>query len=101
MAGRGLGIWIAVFYVLPLILAVEGALQPRAAWKRVGQPRLVWLAAFVGGPVLTMATGWWPPAAVSAAASAVFMAKPRSTLLVAAGLERERRRQQPPGAEAE
>jgi hypothetical protein len=95
MAGRGLGIWIAVFYVMPLILAVEGAVQPRAAWQTAGQPRLPWIAVFIGGPVSSMITGSAWPALGTVIASAVWMAKLRSTLLIAGGLERERRRRPP------
>jgi hypothetical protein len=62
MAGRGLGIWIAVFYVMPIILAIEGALQPRAAWQTVGQSRLLWIGVFVGGPMLSMVSGSVLPA---------------------------------------
>ena len=97
MAGRGLGLWIAVFYLLPLILAVEAAVQPRAAWRMAGQSRAVWIAAFAGGPVASMVTGLAWPALGSVIASAIWMAKLRSTLLIAAGVERERRRR-PPGS---
>lgn len=95
MAGRGLGIWIAVFYVMPVILAIEGALQPRAAWRTVGQPRLLWIGVFVGGPALSMLTGSVWPAVGTLAASFFFMAKLRSALLIASGMERERRERPP------
>jgi hypothetical protein len=95
MAGRGLGIWIAVFYVLPLLLATEGAVQPRAAWHAVGQPRLLWIAVFIGGPLASMMTLSTLPALGSVIASGVYMAKVRSTLLIATGIERERRKQPP------
>lgn len=95
MAGRGLGIWIAVFYVMPIILAIEGALQPRAAWQTVGQSRLLWIGVFVGGPTLSMVSGSALPALGTVAASFVFMAKLRSPLLIAGGMERERRRRPP------
>lgn len=92
MAGRGLGIWIAVFYVLPFILTVEAVVQPRAAWQAIGQSRLLWLGIFVTGPVLSMTTGAGLPALGTLIASAYYMAKLRSTLLIASGIERERRR---------
>lgn len=92
MAGRGLGIWIAVFYVVPFILAVEALLQPRAAWQALAQSKLLWIAIFVAGPILSMTTGSSLPALGTVIASAFYMAKLRSTLLIASGIERERRR---------
>lgn len=95
MEGRALGIGVAIFYVLPLILAVEGMFQPRAAWVTSGQPKLLWMATFVGGPAMSLTTGWMWPAWATGLASAFYMAKVRSTLLVAGGIERERRKRPP------
>ena len=97
MAGRGLGVWIAVFYVLPVLLTIEGVLQPRAAWQTIGQSRWLWIGAFLGGPVVSMATLSMWPALATVVASFVFMAKLRSPLLIAAGMERERRKRPPAG----
>ncbi len=95
MAGRGLAIWMAVFYVMPVILAVEGASQPRAAWQTVRQPRPLWIGIFLGGPLLSMVTGSVWPALGTVGASFLFMAKLRSPLLIAGGMERERRKKPP------
>jgi hypothetical protein len=97
MAGRGLGIWIAVFYVLPMVLAVEAALQPRAAWQAVDQRRVVWLGIFLGGPVISMVTKSQWPALGTVILSFAYMARIRSSLLIGAGIERERRRRGPAG----
>ena len=95
MAGRALGIGFALFYVLPLILAAEGAVQRRAAWVTAGHSRLLWMTAFVCGPGVSLATGSMWPAWGTAVASAFYMAKVRSTVLVAGGIERERRKHPP------
>lgn len=84
-----------MFYVLPFILAVEGAFQPKAAWHMVGQPRWLWIGAFVVGPVTSMLTGSTLPALATVVAAGIYMAKPRSTLLIASGIERERRKRPP------
>lgn len=80
---------------MPFILAIEGALQPRTAWRTVRQPRLLWIAVFVGGPLLSMGTGSAWPAIATTAASFLFMARLRSHLLIAGDMERERRRRPP------
>lgn len=98
MEGRALGISAAIFYVLPLILAFEGAVQPKAAWHKVQQSKLLWLTVFVTGPAASILTASTWPAAGTVVACAYYMAKLRSTLLIASGIERERRKHPPDGA---
>ena len=87
---------LALFVILPALLAIDTIVRPAVAWRRIGRSRWPWLAAFAAAPVAVFVTGSYLPGLVVLVVSAFYLAKVRSVLDIATGVERASR--EPPQA---
>ena len=87
MTARFAAVGFAVLYVLPLVLAVDALVRPRAAWRRIGRSKLLWVTAFAAAPVVGFTLRSPVPAVVVAGFSFFYLAKVRSLLDAATELE--------------